>query len=88
MREDGIEMKREVYEEQCREGLDICTKERLEKDRVRREAASTIDRHDTSSTTTTTPFMCDTCHRSSRRRQDIPRHKCRTTHHKGATVIV
>ena len=35
---------RGVWRAQCREGLDICTKERLE-DRIRREAASTIDRH-------------------------------------------
>ena len=36
---------RGVWRAQCRKGLDICTKERLEKDRIRREAASTIDRH-------------------------------------------
>ena len=36
---------RGVWKAQCRKGLDICTKERLEKDRIRREAASTIDRH-------------------------------------------
>ena len=49
---------RGVWRAQCREGLDTCTKERLE-DRIRKEAASTIDRHDTSSNTTTTPFVCD-----------------------------
>ena len=77
---------RGLWRAQCR-GLDICTKERLE-DRIRKEAASTIDRHDTNSTTTTTSFVCDICHRSFRRRQDIARHKCRTTRYKGATVIV
>ena len=59
---------RGVWRVQCREGLDTCTKERLEKDRIRKEAASTIDRHDTSSNTTTIPFVCDTCQRSFRRR--------------------
>ena len=77
---------RDIWRAQCREGLDICTKERFE-DRIRKEAASTIDRHDTSSNTATTPFVCDTCHRSFRR-QDIARHKCQMTRYKGATVIV
>ena len=79
---------RGLWRAPCREGLNICTNERLEKDRMRREAASTIDRHETSSTTTITPFLCDTCHRSFRRRQDIAMHKYGMTRYKGATVIV
>ena len=67
LRRDAKE--RGLWRAQCREGLNICTKERLE-DMIRREAASTIDRHDTSSTTTTTPFMCDTCQRSFKRRRE------------------
>ena len=79
---------RGLWRAQCREGLNICTKERLE-DRIRREAALTIDRHDISSTTTTTtPFVCDTCHSSFRRRQGIARHKCQMTRYKGETVII
>ena len=41
---------RGLWRGQCR-GSNTCTKERL--------AALTIDRHDTSSNTTTTPFVCD-----------------------------
>ena len=41
---------RGLWRAQCREGLNICTKERLE-DRIRREAKSIFDMHDTSSTT-------------------------------------
>ena len=79
---------RGVWRSQCREGLDTCTKERLEKDRIRKEDALIIDRHDTSPNTATTPFVCDTCQRSFRGRQDIAWHKCQTTRYKGETVIV
>ena len=67
---------RGVWRAQCRKGLDTCIKERLEKDRIRKKAASIIDRHDISSNTTTTPFVCDTCQRLFRRRQEIARRKC------------
>ena len=87
MKEDGIAKERGVWRAQCREGLDTCTKERLE-DRIRKEVASIIDSYDTSSNTTTTPFLRDTCQRSFRRRQNIARHKYRTIHYKGVTVIV
>ena len=30
---------------------------------------------------TAMPFTCDTCQRTFRRRQDISRHRCVTTHH-------
>ena len=79
---------RGLWRAQCREGLNICTKERLEKDRIWWEAASTFDRHDTSSTTTTSPFVCDTCHRLFMRRQDMARYKYWTNRYKGVTVIV
>ena len=64
MREDGIKVQRiEVYEEGSVEKFNHLHNGEFEKDRIRMEAASTIDRHDDSSTTTTTLFVCDTCHR-------------------------
>ncbi len=60
----------------CTEGLDACTKNRLEMDQAKRRSAAAIYETDGPSRT---GFICDTCQRSFRRRQDIARHRCVTT---------
>ena len=81
---------RGLWRAMCRDGLSACAKERLERDEVRREGTS-VDV--TGRQPETLPpgalFVCDTCHRSFRRRQDIARHtcKCQRTRDRGRQGI-
>ena len=68
----------------CKEGLDDCTRERLEKDRARQMAATAVaSAGQAGAVSPTANFVCNECHRSFRRRQDIARHNARRL----ATVV-
>ena len=79
-------LKREGWRARCKEGLDVCTRERLEKDRERQMAATvaaSAGQAAWDSICHCSLCVCDECHRSFRRRQDIARHKCQMTHYRG-----
>ena len=78
---------RGLWRAMCRDGLSACAKERLERDGVRSEGASVGVLGQPETTSPSALFVCDTCHRSFRRRQDIARHKCQRTRDKGRQVI-
>ena len=63
----------------CREGLEACTKKRVEMDKSKHSAAARQE----DMTTPSANYTCGTCQRSFRRRQDIARHKCQTTRPRG-----
>ena len=63
----------------CKVGLKGCTKKRVELDRAKHQlVAAPLDNVGQ----VIASFISETCHRSFRRRQDIARHKCQTTHPK------
>ena len=57
----------------CREGLSTRVRERLRAERARRGGSPVVIGP------TASQLVCDTCHRSFRRQEDISRHKCQTT---------
>ena len=75
----------------CREGLSVCTKERLEMEsRGMRRVGGGVNVLGRQSETAppSALFLCDICHRSFRRRQDITRHRCQRTRDKRRQVIL
>ena len=56
----------------------------MEKDRARQMGATVAaSAGQAGAVSATAHFVCDECHRSFRRRQDIARHKCQTTRYRG-----
>ena len=79
---------RGLWRAMCREGLSACVKERLERDEMRREVASVgVLGRQLETTFPRALFVCDTCHRSFRKRQDIARHKCHRARDRRGQVI-
>ena len=76
-----VAQERGCWRGKCHAGLEDVTGKRVQEDeqRRRREGAGSGQLEDT----TAKPFECEICHRHFRRRQDIARHRCVTTHPKG-----
>ena len=78
---------RDLWRSKCRAGLEACTTKRVEAERAKHFSDTTTGntlREDKENRVVN--FVCDTCQRSFKRRQDIARHKCVTTRPRGRRV--
>ncbi len=73
---------RSDWRRSCRTGLEDVAEAKVAEDERRRTHVEDSIENSGSSTATDKPYQCSVCERAFRRKQDIDRHRCVTTHQK------